>query len=114
MTDEPVGELETVHTFDGPMPTGVTVSRAGRIFVNYPKWGDDVAFTTAELRDGQAVAFPDQATKPDTMSVAADGYLYVTANHLSRRARDHDGRDLRQKLYSLVRINLDIRPVALR
>ena len=62
MTDEPVGELETVHTFDGPMPTGVTVSRAGRIFVNYPKWGDDVVFTVAELRDGQAVAYPDQAT----------------------------------------------------
>jgi sugar lactone lactonase YvrE len=59
--DEPIGVLETVHTFDdGPMPTGVSVSAGGRVFVNFPKWGDDVAFTVAEIRDGQAVAFPDQ------------------------------------------------------
>jgi sugar lactone lactonase YvrE len=59
--DEVVGRLETVHTFeDGPMPTGVTVSQSGRIFVNYPKWGDEVAATVAEIRDGVAVPFPDQ------------------------------------------------------
>ena len=51
-TDESLGTLETVAHFNGPMPTGVTVSRDGRIFVNYPKWGDDVQFTVAELRDG--------------------------------------------------------------
>ena len=59
--DEPIGELELVHTFDGPMPTGVTVSHTGRIFVNYPKWGDEVPATVAELRDGGEVAYPDQA-----------------------------------------------------
>ena len=58
--DEPFGELEVVHTFDdGPMPTGVSVSSAGRIFVNFPKWGDDVPATVVELRDGQAVPYPD-------------------------------------------------------
>lgn len=41
------------------MPTGVSVSRAGRVFVNFPKWGDDVPFTVAEIRDGQVVPFPD-------------------------------------------------------
>ena len=56
------GVLEIVAHFHGPMPTGVTVSREGRIFVNFPKWGDDVTFTVAELRDGEAVAYPDQAT----------------------------------------------------
>jgi sugar lactone lactonase YvrE len=60
--DEVIGALETVHTFDdGPMPTGVSVSAGGRIFVNYPKWGDEVPFTVAEIRDGVPVAFPDQA-----------------------------------------------------
>lgn len=58
--DEPVGALELVATFDGPMPTGVTVSHAGRIFVNYPKWGDDVPATVTELRGGHAVAYPDE------------------------------------------------------
>jgi sugar lactone lactonase YvrE len=59
--DETIGELETVHTFDdGPMPTGVSVSATGRIFVNFPKWGDDVPATVVELRDGKAVPYPDE------------------------------------------------------
>jgi hypothetical protein len=41
-----------VHQFFGAMPTGVTVSHGGRLFVCCPKWGDDVGFTVAELRDG--------------------------------------------------------------
>ena len=60
--DRPAGEIETVATFDGPMPTGVTVSHSGRIFVCYPKWGDKVDFTVAEVKDGKPVAYPDQAT----------------------------------------------------
>ena len=61
-TDETIGVLETVHTFDdGPMPTGVSVSAQGRIFVNYPQWGDEVPFTVAEIRDGTAVPYPDRA-----------------------------------------------------
>lgn len=56
----PVGELEVVHRFDGPMPTGVTVSAKGRIFVNFPKWGDEVPFTVGEIRDGQVLPFPSQ------------------------------------------------------
>ena len=31
------------------MPTGVTVSETGRIFICFPKWGDDVKFTVAEI-----------------------------------------------------------------
>lgn len=56
-----VGSLEVVATFDGPMPTGVTVSHRGRIFVNFPKWGDKVEFTVAEVVDSRPVAYPDAA-----------------------------------------------------
>lgn len=58
-TDRVVGQLETVATFNGPMPTGVTVSKSGRIFINFPRWGDDVPFTVAELVKGKAVAYPN-------------------------------------------------------
>ena len=65
-------ELETVALFqDKAMPTGVTVSRAGRIFLSFPRWNDPVKHTAVELRDGQLVPFPDaatnafDATKPD-------------------------------------------------
>src|SRR5213082_3675438 len=57
--EKPAGKIELVATFDGPMPTGVTVSHKGRVFVNYPRWGDPVTFTVAELKDGKAVAFPN-------------------------------------------------------
>ena len=50
---------EVVFEFHDQMPTGVTVADDGRIFVCYPRWGDKVDFTVAELRDGQEVPFPD-------------------------------------------------------
>lgn len=58
---EPLGALEPIAFFNGAMPTGVTVSHKGRIFVNFPKWGDDVKFTVAEILDGEAVAYPDES-----------------------------------------------------
>jgi sugar lactone lactonase YvrE len=51
---------------------------------------------------------------PDTLSLAANGYLYVTANQLHRQARFHNGQDLRQKPYTLFRIHIDAQPVLLR
>lgn len=55
--------LEVVALFPGiQMPTGVTVSSQGRIFVTFPRWNDPVAYTVAELKDGQITPFPDAAT----------------------------------------------------
>jgi sugar lactone lactonase YvrE len=60
--DEPVGRLKVVHTFDdGPMPTGVSISHQGRVFINFPKWGDEVPATVVELVHGVPKPFPDQA-----------------------------------------------------
>lgn len=58
--DQPLGALEPVMYFNGAMPTGVTVSQQGRIFVNFPKWGDYVQFTVAEIKNGKTVAYPDE------------------------------------------------------
>jgi sugar lactone lactonase YvrE len=71
--DEPLGALEPVAYFNGAMPTGVTVSHQGRIFINFPKWGDEVAFTVSEIRDGEMVAYPNEATNktnPDDPAAA--------------------------------------------
>ncbi|WGG45024.1 L-dopachrome tautomerase-related protein [Rossellomorea sp. DA94] len=43
------GKLELVYAFYGAMPTGVSVSETGRIFICFPKWGDDVKFTVGEI-----------------------------------------------------------------
>ena len=54
-----IGQLDVVATFNGPMPTGVTVANNGRIFVNFPKWGDPVEYTVAEVKDGKTLPYPD-------------------------------------------------------
>jgi sugar lactone lactonase YvrE len=82
-TKATVGKVERVAEFHGPMPTGVTVSEDGRIFVNFPRWGDEVPFTVAEIRDGKPIAYPNalfnhEAADPSkglisVQSVVADG-----------------------------------------
>ena len=63
---------QTVAEFYGPMPTGVTVSHTGRVFVCYPHWGDDVKFTVGEVINNRAVAYPNaQVNKLDPHHPAA-------------------------------------------
>jgi sugar lactone lactonase YvrE len=75
--EETIGGLEVVHQFTGAMPTGVTVSHGGRVFVCYPKWGDDVGFTVGELRDGQEVAYPSQELNDNRSDADADRLVSV-------------------------------------
>ena len=49
---------QTVARFYGAMPTGVTVSKQGRIFANFPRWGDNVRYTVVEVKKGRLVPFP--------------------------------------------------------
>ena len=78
-SNEPLGVLEPVAYFNGAMPTGVTVSQKGRRFVNFPKWGDEVSFTVAEVRDGKAVAYPDEAmNQTDPHDLGADAAALVS------------------------------------
>jgi sugar lactone lactonase YvrE len=62
----------------------------------------------------ETVAHDPRLLWPDTMSIAADGHLYVTANQLHRQAKYQGGKDLRRKPYSLFRLRLDAGPVLLR
>ncbi|GJE72132.1 major royal jelly family protein [Methylorubrum podarium] len=50
--------LTKVASFEHQV-TGVTVSRDGRIFVNFPRWSEDAPVSVAELKDGKPVPFPD-------------------------------------------------------
>ena len=52
--------LELVATFPKRQVTGVAVSPAGRVFVNFPRWEADVSISVAEVgRDGALTPFPD-------------------------------------------------------
>jgi hypothetical protein len=82
--DAVIGHLETVATFDGPMPTGVTVSRTNRIFVNFPRWGDNLPFTVAELVHGKAVAYPDAMVNDWPGRKVADPPISSTSRQMRR------------------------------
>lgn len=58
--EKTIGKIEAVAFFTGPMPTGITVSRSGRMFVNFPQWGDKVNATVAEVRKGKTVPYPNE------------------------------------------------------
>ena len=51
---------------------------------------------------------------PDSMAVAADGYLYFTCNQLDRQPRFHDGKDLRKYPYVLFRTKIDGTPIGMK
>ena len=65
-------------------------------------------------KEWETTAHDPRLLWPDTLSLAADGYLYVTANQLHRQARYHEGRDMRRKPYALFRVRVDARPVLLK
>ena len=72
-----MGNIEPVALFDGPMPTGVAASRQGRIFVNYPKWGDDVDYTVAEIKNGRSIPFPSAEINQYQKGLEADTLVSV-------------------------------------
>ena len=54
-------QFEQVATFERQV-TGVTVTPDGRIFVNFPRWEEDVAVSVGELmHDGSVRAYPNEA-----------------------------------------------------
>ncbi len=75
--EKTVGELEVVATFDDMMPTGVTVSKSGRIFVCFPHWGDAVKYSVAEVKDGKASAYPNEEINEADTAEPAKHFLCV-------------------------------------
>ncbi|WP_449466793.1 L-dopachrome tautomerase-related protein [Stenotrophomonas humi] len=75
--EQTIGQLEQVFAFHDAMPTGVTVTNNGRIFVNYPKWGDDVAFTVGEIREGRVFPYPDADFNREDPNDPANGLISV-------------------------------------
>lgn len=69
--------VEVVANLKGAMPTGITVAPNGRIFVNYPQWGDKPAFAVGELKDGRIVPYPAGAVNDPENGAPADHFISV-------------------------------------
>lgn len=79
---EGLSQLQQVASFEHQV-TGVTVSKDGRIFVNFPRWTEDAPISVAEVTpDGQIKPYPDDEwnswrnTKKNQMS-AGDHFICV-------------------------------------
>jgi sugar lactone lactonase YvrE len=70
-------QVESVAKLEGPMPTGVTVAPNGRIFLNYPQWGDNSPFAVGELKNGKVTAYPDVETNKLDLDHAAKHLISV-------------------------------------
>ena len=70
-------DYEVVAELFSLMPTGVTVSDDDRLFVSFPRWGDDVPFTVAEIVEGKAVAYPDADFNALYQDAPGDGLVSV-------------------------------------
>lgn len=58
--EKTIGKLEIVAKLNGPIPTGITVSNTGRIFICFPKWTRDaIEYTVGELKGGITVPYPN-------------------------------------------------------
>lgn len=80
-------KIERVFAFQNQMPTGITVSQTGRIFVNYPRWEDPVSFTVAEIVGGREVPFPDASINRLDLSRVADTFVSVQSVVVDPRNR---------------------------
>jgi sugar lactone lactonase YvrE len=62
-----IGTVELFAKLYDYMPTGVAVSREGRVFASFPRWDDGILYTVAEVSsDGTAVPYPSRAfNQPD-------------------------------------------------
>jgi sugar lactone lactonase YvrE len=90
---------------------GLEADAKGRVYAG------DYEHHAIRRYDGQTwktIAQSPEIQWPDTLSIGTDGYLYFTVNQLDRQPNFHEGRDLRQKPYKLLRMRIDAGPVLLK
>jgi len=107
-------DVEQTVVNEGARPTGsdgLESDTEGRVYCT----AEEMNGVIVRLPSGkyQTLVTDPQLIWTDTMSLATNGYLYVTANQLNRMGRYHNGHDLRRQPYGLFRIKVDTKPVLL-
>ena len=104
----------TVRIVTGKMPSdGLESDAAGNVYMTDPvtdsihRWSPITGLTETLVHDPRLVW-------PDTMSLADDGFLYITSNQLNRQPTMHNGIDERVKPYVLFRLQTSQKPVRLQ
>ena len=79
--------VRTVVLFPGATPIGVTVSRAGRIFMLFPRAFDAGPYVVAEIKNGVPIPYPNAAV--NRLSRAPQAQRLVSVQGLTADASDH-------------------------
>jgi sugar lactone lactonase YvrE len=72
-----IGDPRPAALFIGPMPTGIAISKSNRMFVNFPRWGDSVEYTVAEVKGGKTVPFPNLKVNKLDLAHSSDTFVSV-------------------------------------
>jgi sugar lactone lactonase YvrE len=112
LDDEAIAATVTNEGDKGGGADGLESDAAGHIYAT--NYEHNAILRRRSDREWETVIHDPRLLWPDTLSMAADGYLYVTANQLHRQAKYQKGQDLRHKPYTLFRVRIDARPVLLR
>lgn len=85
----PVGKLELVVAARAPTtPTGLTLSKEGRMFLFMPRFDEHTVFTAGELfPDGRVVPYPSEAANRPDPARAADTLFHVPNGVFDSRNR---------------------------
>jgi sugar lactone lactonase YvrE len=78
-------ELEEVAKFPNQQVTGVAVSKAGRVFVNFPDWSDDHTISVAEIMAGEPQPYPN----PQMNGPGAAGSHFICVQSVYIDAEDN-------------------------
>ncbi len=112
LDDQSVSQTVRDEGDKGGASDGLESDAEGRIYVT--NYEHNSILRRSPEGEWETIVHDQRLLWPDTLSLASDGYLYVTANQLHRQARFHNGQDLRTKPYTLFRIKVDAKPVLLR
>ena len=104
----------TVRVVTGKMPSdGLESDSAGRVYMTDPVT-DSIHRWDPKTGLIETLAHDSRILWPDTMSMAANGYLYFTSNQLHRQPTMHHGQDQRVRPYQLFRLKVAAQPVLLQ
>ena len=95
------------------MADGLESDTMNRVYITQPETNS----ISRRLPNGlfETIVQSDKLLWPDTMSLANNGYLYVTSDQLQRSKGYNYGKDLRKRPFSLFRIRVtDAHPIQLK
>ena len=73
------GEIIPVTAFKGLQVAGITVSEAGRLFVNFPRWRRDMPYSVIEVLEGGALfPFPDREMNDWDVGMPVNDHKFVS------------------------------------